>query len=634
MLNVECSSAAFERLQVILSAREMRALGMDWESIGRQLGRSHITVWKWCDQVKHIDCLSPADCLPKRRTAVAAPPTLADAALLNEDFCRELESLYASTIRAASDYTSGGRRSGSVTLALRRISEEAVCPAALAEMLRAGKQPKELVAHLRARFTPEVEARIRGEKHFQLHGFVSRRDHTVRLPDGRRCELLAGFLVEFDDMSSNQPFYTPLPDGGWLVSRQGLYARDVRRRRWLGLELVARPREAYRAEDILRFFRRLMLDYGKFDVLRLEQGIWAARAIRGYRITSAGDVIEEEFERPAMDAQESTQLQAGLAAIGLHLQYARSAHQKVIESGFNGLQPIIATYTREFINLGAHAGEIEFGAKRLRQARDGMNPAALGFAPMEVLADRIWQAMAYDNARPRTGGITPDEGWAEDIARRELPALNERDLAAFLPEVRERSVDHGRVVVMVDGRPHDFSSDAFAPLGHGFRVYCRFDPTEPTLGAAIYNRETSSANHQGWKDGDFICFARWEMPGPQIDLAEARGLVPQSTQEIYGVDALEDDGLTRRKALEKWARTTYRALPRPGKPPTKRAELRTGSGDVTKIESGAPVPQPAASKPRRTGLEAPSQAQFARRAKRFSALASAYESVEGTEARP
>lgn len=562
---------------------------LSYERGAKALGIPLATLWRLIKRREAGKSLVPDFHKAGRKPKHAHFATLLEI----EGVRQKIDTLYVATFGASSESAASGRRTGKLSVAIARFAEEPECPPDLAEKLRTGFIPKPMVAYLR-RITPEIEARFRGEKNFKLNGIVSRRDQTIRLPDGTRAHNVSGFLIEFDDMSVNQPFHVQLPDGTWLLSRQGLYARDVKSGRWLGVELVARPREAYRAEDILRFLRRLMMIYGKFDVIRLERGIWHARALKGWKVTPHG-VEEEAIVRPDMAPEEQARLQAGLQAIGIHIQYVTSAHRKgALESSFNYLQTVLATYTTDLVNVGRYAGEFEAAAKRVRQARaESHTPDQLGFAPVDVLADRIEQAMAFINKRARGGDAanSADAIWLRDMAVRPLPPVTEIDLAAFLPEVRERAISGGRITVQVDGMVHDFRADLFARLGQGYRVFVRFDPGEPTLGAAIYNREQGSANTFELRQGDFICFARWEMPGPQIDLPEARGLAAVTTQALYGVGAEEDDGYQRRKNQEKFVRTAFRALPRPGQPAIKSAEVRDGHGNFARVADGSETPQ-------------------------------------------
>jgi len=517
-----------------------------------------------------------------------------------EPFTEKLKTIYIATIGFSHDYQIG-RRSAKVATTLERMAEEPECPRDLALKLRTGSQPVCLVRYLR-KITPEIEARILGRKHLQLHGVVSRRDDTARLPDGTRIKLLSGFIVELDDMSSNQPFWATGRDGNAILSRQGLYAR-CRLGRWLGVELVARPREAYRAEDILRFLRKLMLEYGKFDVLRMEQGIWASRKIKGLDVSGS----EIELERPGMGQQEQAKLQEGLAGIGVQIKYEKSAHGKgSLESSFNYLQTILATYTTDFVNVGRHAGEFERSAKSVRRARaESHHPADLGFAYITELADRIEKSMAYINARIKGREQSADERWTSDMSKRQLPELKDSDMAVFLPEIREATINGLRVVCKANGVPHDFRHKVFAELGDGYRLWVRFDPSEPALGAAIYNRETSYANTDGRSVGGFIGFARWEMPGPQCDVTHDHGLEVVTTEQLYGVPAVEDDGYSRRKEVEKAVQTAFRALPRPGQPGVKHNASRDGLGHVTESAfATAPKPAPA---PERQKAPAPAE---------------------------
>jgi hypothetical protein len=525
-----------------------------------------------------------------------------DVLLLIEAVRNKLDSLYLSTLGASSEYMTHGRRTGSLALTLLRFAEESECPEELGRKLRQGYQPTPFVAYLR-RITPELEARVRGAKHSQLHGVVMRRDQSLRTPDGQRVDNISGFLVEFDDMSLNQPFWVEGPTGEPILSRQGLYARDVRSGRWLGVELIARPRESYRAEDILRFMRRLMMDYGKFDVLRLERGIWASRSIKGDKLKPDGAIEEETGIRPEMAAEEKEKIKDGLRRLGLLIQYTHNAHQKGgIESGFSYLQTVIASYAMDLVNVGRHAGEFENAAKQVRRVRAGSHhPADLGFPSMDEAASRVERAFSFINRKPPVKDA-PDTVWSQDMAKRPLPALTQRDLAVFLPERRELQIRGGRVTAYIAGQPYDFRAEILIQLGHGYRVRVDFDPGEPTLGAAIYNLESGSVNHFGYSLGEFIAFARWEAPGPQGEIPDARGLTARSLQETYGQNA-EDIGRGTALGQKNWVRTGYRGLPKVGQGSTKTSEQRDGKGGLARVESGgaaklAPaVPQPA---PKRT----------------------------------
>lgn len=504
----------------------------------------------------------------------------------------KLTHLYLATIGASGEPMTHHRHTGSVALTLERFAEEPECPRDLAEQLSRGSQPKPFLKFL-GKITTDHEQRIRGAKKLALHGATARRDQTITLEDGRRAMNRAGFIWSLDDMSSNHPFTFPQPDGTDGLSRQGLYAWDVASRAWLGFDLVARPREAYRAEDILRFLRRLMMTRGKPAVLRLERGIWHSNAIKG--ITLDDEPVQDGGIRPAMDDQEKARLQDGLEAIGIQIQYVHNAHGKgEIEGGFRYLQTIVATYASQFVCIGRHAGEFEAGAKAVRRVRSGSHRATdLGFATMGQLGDAIERAMTFHNRRRVGREQTAEEIWSKDTAAHPLPSLTEKDLAAFLPVIREATINGLRITCQIDGQPHDWRAEKFSDLGNGYRVWIRFDPSEPTLGAAVYNREGDTLkNHFGLGEGHWITWARWEMPAPQLHYRGDAEVDTIDMEHHYGIGT-RDEGLGIRKKQEaninKWVRTVGRITGLPGQPRVASATQRDGSGQVMEVSTG---PQP------------------------------------------
>lgn len=222
------------------------------------------------------------------------------------------------------------------------------CSEALrAVILRERKSRHNLAPSLRqlAHVTPEVKALHRGEKAFQAAGFTVMRDGYERLPDGSMREVQPGDWWEMDDMSVNQPFWWEYTGGdsdlsqrqGAAIGRQSLFALDVASGKWLGFELVGRPRDAYRASDILRFLRRLFEDHGlPRRGLRLERGTWASRTI-------AGDAGPAKRKIPEMADAEKQLLVGGLGQLGLLIEWCnQSNHKGAIEGGFDHLQTALS----------------------------------------------------------------------------------------------------------------------------------------------------------------------------------------------------------------------------------------------------------------------------------------------------
>ena len=499
---------ANRRKEILATFHGLLAQNISRTQAARKIGVGYATIWRYENAVKAggDDALMPKteDCGRKSKFV---------AVLKDQAFCKKLMDLYLATIGASGGNVCKGRRTAKMATALTAMAAEPECPEPLAAHLQRGHFPICLQRFLR-RITPEMENRVRGPKHYQLNGLVSRRDLTVRFPDGQRGDLPAGFKWVFDDMSVNQPFWCQA-DGKILFSRQGLYCIDQRSIRWLGKMLVARPREAYRSEDILRFLRGLFLAYGgKPDVIVFERGVWMSLKIKGFKLNEFGQPVEEEFVRGEMAEAEKHLLTDGLKAIGITVIYATSARGKIIEGCFNPLQTEIAMKTRDFNNIGRHAGEFEWSAREHRRASAGVwHPAELGFVHIDRLADVSWQAMVWEgnHDKGRRDG-KPLEILGNWLSSSPLPSLDERDRAVFLPEKRNALIRDGHLSAEVNGVHHDFlNPEMFAAMGDGMRVDYAFDPAEPTLGAAVYGPK------------GFLCWADYLPAGPVISARDRAG---------------------------------------------------------------------------------------------------------------
>lgn len=541
-----------------------------------------------------------------------------------------IKQLYLVTTGASSDYMTVDRRTGSMAMALEQFAYDPLCPEHLQRDLISGKQPMPLKRLIRS-ITPGMEQRNRGNKHMSLHGtFRSSREMVEYLATGERYEITGGDWWVFDDMSSNLPHWFNGPDGEPMVGRQGLYAYDITGK-WLGLEKVGTARDSYTAAIILRFVRRLMLTIGKpRRGIVFEQSVWKSRVIRGVRVTTTGAVVEDDYDRPAMSEEDKALIQDGLEALGIKIFYTHTPRGKEIESAFNFLQrllPVVAHQEiflktgRKVINIGRHRGEFEDGAKALRRAHAGSHhPQALGFLSIDDAADLEERTMERIDLRirkrKRKRQTEPTNViYQRSLAAKPLEDLNQRDLAVFLPKAHELEIRGGKVVATVDGDPYEFSDgDMFARLGSGYRIYLRFDPSEPTLGAAIYNREKSSANHHGWQDGQFITWADFILPVGRFDWRDQKDGSSSNTQK---------------RRHDKFVRTAFRAI---GMPKASAATARDGEGNVreiTKSRAGE-LPQRSSGPQRvkkRAGIPIPTEAEVVARRKKQLRSASIVQSI-------
>ncbi len=482
-------------------------------------------------------------------------------------------------------------KTGSQVMALNIFADSAVCSSELREAIhRPRKSRHNLPLSLRraASVTPEMEAHERGGREYQYTSFTSRRSSFEVMEDGGLREIEPGDWWELDDMSWNQPFWFESLDGddalaqkhGASMARQCLLCADVKSGKWLGAEFIGRARDAYRAEDILRFFRRLFAEYGlPRRGVRLERGTWKSRVING-------QVIQ------GLSKEDADAVFGGLRKFGIRVEYCWTAKQKGhIESAFGYLQKAAAAIV-EGPNVGRWRGERARDSKQVQRARDGIvHPRAIGCLHVDQIGERARQAMIWCNSQAKEGRIqsgVPDEGWFRSVSRAALRPLPPDLLYLLLPEQRELKVRAGHVWPTVAGISFQFSAPGlFADLGTGYRVIACFDPTEPTMGAWIFNAETGTANRDGHTHGAFLGHAEHCAEAPQF---AAHGFV--------------DENIERRRKHYRAFRVKYVSTGVFGHNAASASELRDGRGNVARIERGGaatPVPSaPAGGKRRRS----------------------------------
>jgi len=239
------------------------------------------------------------------------------------------------------------------------------------------------------------------------------------------------------------------------------------------------------------------------------------------------------------------------------------------------------------INIGRRRGEFERAAKTMRAIKSGSrDPASAGVPEISALADIAARITTFFNGQNKEGRLVrgvPDERWINDLADTPLSPMDLELLWVFLPETRMTSIRHGHVFLKFSSRVLAWSEpELFAALGSGYRVAVRFDPTEPQLGAAIFNAQTGSRNFGAWRDGQFLGLADYKPEAPQITACS-------------GFTA--DDGNALGKRFNAAVRAEYRAIGNFGAPAPATSEARNGRGNVLRCErSGLLSPAPVAGK--------------------------------------
>lgn len=467
-------------------------------------------------------------------------------------------------------------KTGSTAMAVEILANDRDCtPEVRAAIRRPRKSRHNLPKFLRkaAYVSPEAEAKERGDRDYAHASFTNKRDDTEILRDGRRVKIAPGDWYELDDMSLNSPYWFENTDGDDELARrhavgmgrQGLFCMDVASGKWLGVELVGRARDAYRSEDILRFLFRIFNDYGlPRRGLRLERGIWRSRNIIGQRFSA--DTAEE-------------QLRFGLHELGIEIKYCRTAKQKgCIETGFGYLQRVAAA-TSNAPSFGRWRGERSRDCLRIQRARDGrVHPQTIGLSHIEQAAEEMRTALVFCNGQAKEGRIqkgVPDEAWHQAVKARPLPPLPENKRHLFMPIKKTIRVRAGYVETTLDRILYRFAApELFASLGSGYPVTVCFDPSEPSLGASIFNAATGSENASGYKVGEFL--------GP----AEHEPFAPQ----FCANSEYHDSGIENRKRFNRAFRSVYQSTGIFGSKTTQSSEMRDGRGNVVRLNRGRELP--------------------------------------------
>lgn len=423
-----------------------------------------------------------------------------------------------------------------------------------------------------AHVTPDEEARFRGKKAAGNTEMVSHRGMYWIDPQGNEVEMRPDDIWESDDMSSNEPFRFWL-DGEETLGRQTLITADVYSGAYLGLSPVGRPRDAYRAEDILDHMRDMVLAWGMPRAWRIERGAWGSNAIHGLPLDELGSAFDGKTW-------------GGIGEVITLLTAWKSKQKGYIESSFNYFQSLMA---HESESIGRVRGEFEDAAKLCRQIA-GIKDAAKRERALakfwsvgrfaNVAAEKMEQFNATPKARRAFGKdtVAPDE-LRRDAARREFP---EAELWRFLPCKQLRAVVNGAISISAPHypRPFQFAINGAPGMegkycGGGHKVLVAFHPARPAEGCLIFNADMTSRNRDAWRFGELLGRAELMTDAPQMDLR------PRGER---------GDVCSQQRRSNAAARTEFRAIADIGGGRAKgsgarASEARDGEGGAVRVET-------------------------------------------------
>lgn len=465
---------------------------------------------------------------------------------------------------------------GSAAFAIETFPHQPECTAEtraliLAELDKAAQEQRRprWPESLRNQILPngEDQALFRGPKAFDNLSHAPRKGMFFEDESGAKIPILARDVWTMDDYSTNQPYIIETPEGPRLC-RQVLAAMDVYSAGWLSVEMIGRERDAYRAEDIVRFILRTIEAQGTMPLaLMLERGRWDSQAIHGVDLSDLGTAFVGQTWGALDD----------LFAI---VHGYSSRHKAVLESSFDMLQTVLAHSGRD---IGRFRGEFEGATKSYLAVQAGRkDPRACGFLSQDEARRAHWDAMQIMNTRSRQRSASEFEGRAlvpNDLLSQdagEIRPLPVEERWRFSPIKRLATIRGGHVETSVTHYGASFRfevngvSSLYLPEGH--RVLIAFDPALPAGGCHIANAEPR--NRDGWPVGQILTLAPHAQDAPQFRLHGRR------------------EGTSGKAKANAAARTAFAGV-NPHKLGMTHTQAHNGQGGAAIVRTGAPATAPA-----------------------------------------
>jgi hypothetical protein len=318
-----------------------------------------------------------------------------------------------------------------------------------------------------------------------------------------RRPVRAGDILEADDASINFPVCVEWKIGGDPCSDK--YGVKVGRFQWLrtidvasrfkpGYIFVCRPRESYRAEDILALMRGIVRQHGIFREGRFERGSW-----------------------------ESNRVKEAFRVLGMNLHTVFSPRSKpYIEGSFNQSWTKLSVHFPQSY-IGRFMGETEEANMLLTACKQGRKDPR-NYFPMLSDAMAAFDTVTREEHQTPVfsrhyGSWVPAERWAAQITERPLRKFDRDNDWIFAPyrcEWRIKGMMTGGMVPLFDdcSIPFNFSAPWMAQFD-GARVAVYFDPFEPQCRAKVV-LSSASGNHKpgeilgdAWQVDEVATYARY-----------------------------------------------------------------------------------------------------------------------------
>ena len=365
---------------------------------------------------------------------------------------------------------------------------------------------------------------FRGPKHVTNVEMVDRRLMQVILTDGTVVQMGPHSIREYDDASQNAPSQCQNPDTGELMlTRQALWSQDVYSAALMSVMMVARPRDAYRIEDVADFIDQDFTANGVPKFIRLEMGrIWNGQFIHGF-------VPVLPNTRQVIPGWPDGEKWGGLQPLCGVLNVHKSKGKGGLESSFNLTQAMNAHAS---LDIGRHRGEFEHATKALIRRVTEIDES---FWDIDASSDATRAVAQRFNARQKIRHafgrhtVCPD-----DLLRgaKGLP-LVPGDRWRLTPVKRVAVVRGGHVQITVEHyeMPFRFRVNGETEglhLDNGWLVLLAFHPGRPERGCWVFNAELGTRNRDARFGRAELLLCAPHAPGvPQVDLTGHPDFAPR-----------------------------------------------------------------------------------------------------------
>jgi hypothetical protein len=539
--------AGARRVALVRRARELRAQGMSWAATAAAMDLPMGSIFKLCERAAHLS--DPTACDMATRSSRTAARREAHATALSAN---QVAAVRRWLLLSNRDW-----KSGSMAEAVRQA-------------IRAGDLPADLGERMLAREADGLPILTQAQRNQLRIGEATTRSFRngreawldyIESPGslmlwtdpetGEERPIEPGEVWTLDDGTINLVCCVPTDDPQWphkvMPGRfQFLLLVDHRSQFIPGFSYTARPRDSYRAEDLVATIDIAAREHGLPRRMVLEKGVSA-----------------------------STALTRCLGLAGVQIIRANSPHEKVVEGVFNQLWTRLSFLPGQ---VGRYRGEEERVTALLQSCRAGATDPRRHFMMLADVLREIRGVIAEHNDHwingSRYGRWQPGEFFARE-AGKHLRRVAAEDRWLFAPFVSDplkvRKLLLQTTVPLAEGFSERFSFAATWLVDWlGASVRLHWNP----FAADEYATATLAGAFGGHRDGAVL--GRLEMTDRHA----------RWTRRAWGYSDAADAGTGPVRRAAQALHRSAEAIRPDGKPGVREATVRSGTGEGATISTG------------------------------------------------